>query len=547
MTPSPGWPCCKGWTISWRRSRITISATVLLRTVSVHLGHSCHSATASTVSIASVGVTGRRTHVAEPELWTHAKIRIHAGKTHQQVQLHAGGVRCSGESCCRIRQHTTAQVWRGSALPTREQGIKVLGCLGSCGVRDDAIGSHCQETPSVVAGYCQRQGCAVGVVAVASLRRSSSQLPLARHQATFGGPGRTSGIPVTLCDEMAKATATPLALGGMGLRSAGRELQHTGRVERTTLPMIQERHTAVHSAAWEWTALTAFSCQSGRLWRVGCALSRGNQNITSWVPRGQDGNTKLPVVSNAPLQRHVHPASPQPNAMDHVEIGPVAGFPFSTTPSSFLTPLEPALFWVLLQRRLSLLLCRVAVCSTHLATTVQLAHGQEGWGEEVAILAQVSAFVQVFVCLCTDAESPVHVPSIAHGSPLGPATWWPHPARKRPLSGTELDGVGGTPTAGSSFLAAPVSPAMCLGRAHHPLEGDLQGGTVGVQARISHLGRKLSRMFFPIRRPMACLGHLARGSPVVIWGHQQLRTTHWSVTLAPGQCACVRSECSARR
>ena len=153
-------------------------------------------------------------------------------------------------------------------------------------------------------------------------------------------------------------------------------------------------------------------------------------------------------------------------------------------------------------------------------------------------MAQVSAFVQVFVCLCTDAESPVHVPSTAHGSLLGPATWWPHPARKRPLSGTELDGVGETPTAGSSFLAALVSPAMCLGRAHHPLKGDLQGGTVDVQAcvfpglrpvpvgqrlaplsqaRTSHLGRKLSRMFFPMgtfSAPNGMSWAFGKGSPL---------------------------------
>ena len=32
------------------------------------------------------------------------------------------------------------------------------------------------------------------------------------------------------------------------------------------------------------------------------------------------------------------------------------------------------------------------------------------------------------------------------------------------------------------------------------------------------------------------------GSPVVILGHQQLRTTRGSVALAPGQCVCVRSD-----
>ena len=46
--------------------------------------------------------------------------------------------------------------------------------------------------------------------------------------------------------------------------------------------------------------------------------------------------------------------SPTRRAMLRPQSGPVAGIPFSTTPSSCLTRLEPALFQVLLQRRLSL-------------------------------------------------------------------------------------------------------------------------------------------------------------------------------------------------
>ena len=46
--------------------------------------------------------------------------------------------------------------------------------------------------------------------------------------------------------------------------------------------------------------------------------------------------------------------SPTRRAMLRSQSGPVAGIPFSTTPSSCLTPLELALFRVLLQRRLSL-------------------------------------------------------------------------------------------------------------------------------------------------------------------------------------------------
>ena len=61
---------------------------------------------------------------------------------------------------------------------------------------------------------------------------------------------------------------------------------------------------------------TAFSCQSGRHWRAGCAQSQG----ASCVGRHYD------------------------RAMFRSQSGPVAGIPFLTTPSSFLTQLEHVLF-----------------------------------------------------------------------------------------------------------------------------------------------------------------------------------------------------------
>ena len=58
--------------------------------------------------------------------------------------------------------------------------------------------------------------------------------------------------------------------------------------------------------------------------------------------------------------------------------GPVAGIPFSTTPSSCLTRLELALFRVLLQRRLSLpLLLTERTCRS--GRLLELTHGQECW------------------------------------------------------------------------------------------------------------------------------------------------------------------------
>ena len=148
------------------------------------------------------------------------------------VACRRGAMSCSGESCCTIRQHRSGG---GLLSPRGSRGSKFWVSIGSCGLRDDAIGGRCQETPSVVASDSQRQGCAVSLIAVASLRRGSSQLlfvirpdlvvQFARSQdaSLWQCMCRILGILVTLCDEMAKATATlPFALGGMGLRSAER-------------------------------------------------------------------------------------------------------------------------------------------------------------------------------------------------------------------------------------------------------------------------------------------------------------------------------------
>ena len=64
---------------------------------------------------------------AERELWRHARIRLHEGKT--QV-WNSGGVR--PEFCDvleRIAQiaDPEARVWKGSGVPTTDQGIRVLG------------------------------------------------------------------------------------------------------------------------------------------------------------------------------------------------------------------------------------------------------------------------------------------------------------------------------------------------------------------------------------------------------------------------------------
>ena len=65
----------------------------------------------------------------EQEFWRHAKIRVHEGQAH--IWNFAGIKPDICEELQRLAEVAKpgARVWRGSELPTEEQGIKVLGAL----------------------------------------------------------------------------------------------------------------------------------------------------------------------------------------------------------------------------------------------------------------------------------------------------------------------------------------------------------------------------------------------------------------------------------
>ena len=125
-------------------------------------------------------------------------------------------------------------------------------------------------------------------------------------------------------DEMAKATATlPLALGGMGLRSADRSRVAAHWASwADTLPMIQERHPAVRAdrRTQELDGVGFLDCVGGwvaprakrtRTARARCPEVGWQHEAASCVERH---------CRATPLSRNVHLASPQPNATGHVEI-----------------------------------------------------------------------------------------------------------------------------------------------------------------------------------------------------------------------------------
>ena len=63
----------------------------------------------------------------EENLHGHARIRIHMGKTHKRKQQGVEPHVCATLQWAAEVVNNHVRVWRGSGLPTHEQGIRVLG------------------------------------------------------------------------------------------------------------------------------------------------------------------------------------------------------------------------------------------------------------------------------------------------------------------------------------------------------------------------------------------------------------------------------------
>ena len=190
-------------------------------------------------------------NVAEQELWTHAKIRIHAGKTHMWNKSGRMPEGCDELHRRAVLHDPTAQVWRGSDLPTREQGIKVLGCpLGHADFVTAQLETIARKHPvfwQAIPNVRDVQSAWLLLLHCAAARanfylrvvRPDLVVQFARtHDASLWQcMCAILGIPVTLCDEMAKAQLYPLLLVEWDcVAQRGRGLLPIGRVGRTRCP-----------------------------------------------------------------------------------------------------------------------------------------------------------------------------------------------------------------------------------------------------------------------------------------------------------------------
>ena len=200
--------------------------------------------------------------ILQQELWRHARIRVHDGKT--QV-WNSSGNRPEGcdtlDRAARAIDPNFTTVWRGSGTVLAEQGIRILGTpLG----HEEHVRRHLNHTidvhtellqripslPDVQSAWAILLHCA-NARANYSLRVVRPELAMEFARAHDAGLWRCLcailGMAPDVCDALTKETATlPLSMGGVGLRSAVRtSVPAFWASWADSISMIQERHPAV--------------------------------------------------------------------------------------------------------------------------------------------------------------------------------------------------------------------------------------------------------------------------------------------------------------
>ena len=238
--------------------------------------------------------------VAEHELWTHAKIQVHKEKTH--VWNLSGRKPPSCDEMQRIAEAAdpNARVWRGSVFPTKEKGIKILGCPLA---HEDFVSCQLETTTRKHQVFLQSPQCLT----------SSLLGCFARISCVFSGLTWFCLSPVSMmqvcgsvcapywgsqtsCEEVARLSASlPLALGGLGLRSAVRTCAAADWASwADTLPMGRSQTSSSGTGGGQWIcgaimarldSRAAPSTEGARVPRAGWA--KGWMATRSCKPRGE--------------------------------------------------------------------------------------------------------------------------------------------------------------------------------------------------------------------------------------------------------------------
>ena len=196
----------------------------------------------------------------EEELWTHAGTRINGGKTRVWNRSGSQPRGCDILQRIAVQSDPDAVVWRGSDVPTVQQGIKILGT--PLGHHDyvqnqlERVADEHQRFMDMLPSVPNLQSSWLLLVHCASARANYLLRTVCPDSVRGFAEAHDRGLWECVCtllnipihqDQSTRDTATlPLSLGGLGLRSAVRTSPSAFWASwADCLPMISARHPAV--------------------------------------------------------------------------------------------------------------------------------------------------------------------------------------------------------------------------------------------------------------------------------------------------------------
>ena len=277
-----------------------------------------------------------------------------------------------------------ARVWKGSGLPTTEQGIRVLGTpLGHVDYVETQLRDRLEDHQVLLNRIPEVQDLQAvwALLLHCASARANFMLRVIRPELVRGyAEGHDRGIWTCLCKLLGRScelASVPLSLGGLGLRSATRTREAAYWASwADCLFMVRKRHPVVADRILD--ALNNMDdVESTRSAAVAAHHLSGVEGfeVPSWEalshglrPRPHDPEDREPGgfqhgwqhEAASRVERHFRDRNLMTRLAEHEmallrsQSGPYAGMALSVAPASFLTRIAPALFRVLLLRRLRL-------------------------------------------------------------------------------------------------------------------------------------------------------------------------------------------------
>ena len=329
-------------------------------------------------------------NVLEQELYRHSRIHIHVGET--QV-WNAAGVRppaCDQLERLAQASDPEARVWKGSDIPTAEQGVRILGTPVG---HPDFVSTFLQKVLNEHAVLLSRIPLLEDLQSAWALLlhcaggRANYMLRVVRPEAVLRfAEGHTNGLWACLRNILGSSVdldpttrdicSLPLSLGGIGLRNAERTSPPAYWASwADCLAMLRARHpdvaalcvrqmqnprgppslVAAQMAAGQLSGVAGFQVPS---WDdLAHGLRPPELEPDDFEPGGcrggwqHEGSIRVERQHRASVMVRLTDSE---RAMLRSQSGPLAGVPFSTPPANFLSRIDSHLFRVLLLRRLRL-------------------------------------------------------------------------------------------------------------------------------------------------------------------------------------------------